>query len=120
MIVPVSINYTELVNSVPVSGNFTGVGLGAQVQLGFDVYLDKAFAFGPFVSYAFANVSSFNGTIVDNTNNINTTGELYTLKYGTWPILQVLTPGQAVPAGALPTQLDLGGLVPGIQFSAFF
>ncbi len=120
MIVPVTMSYTETVDSVPVSGSFTGLGLGAQVQLGFDVYLDKAFAFGPFISYAFANVSSFTGTIVDNTNNINTTGQLYTLQYGTWPLLQVLTPGQAVPAGALPTQLDLGGLVPGIQFAAFF
>ena len=79
-----------------------------------------AFAFGPFVNYAFATVSSFTGTILDNTNNVNTTGQLYTLKYGTWPIIQVIAPDQVVPAGALPTQLDLGGLSPGFQFSAFF
>jgi hypothetical protein len=120
IIVPVTLGYVETVNSVPVSGNFTGVGLGAQVQLGFDVYLDKTFAFGPFINYAFATVSSFNGTVTDNTNNINQTGQLYTLQYGTWPIIQVLTPDQTVPAGAIPTQLDLGGLAPGFQFSAFF
>jgi tetratricopeptide (TPR) repeat protein len=120
MIVPIVLNYNEMDNASPVSGSFTGVGLGAKVQFGFDIHLDNGFAFGPYIGYAFANVTSFDGTIVDNTNNINTSAKLYTLPDGTWPILKPIPEGQAVPVGAIPTQVNLGGLTPGFQFSAFF
>ncbi len=120
VLVPIIINYSSTMSSVPTTGSFSSLGLGGQAQLGVDVHLGENFAFGPYVGYQLASANSFSGTVTNNANSLNTTGELETVPGGTWSQFTVVETGQTAPTGARPVQVDLSGFVAGFQFGAFF
>ncbi len=119
LVTPISINYTNTVNSVPTTGNFTSWAMGGQGQMGIDFHLSSNISFGPFVSFQAITANSFTGTLVDNSNNINTTATLYTVP-NQWPAIQPIPASTAAPTGATATSVDLSGIVPGIHLSLFF
>lgn len=120
MLTPISVSYNATANQVPLTGNFISWGFGGQAQLGIDIHVDNNISFGPFVSLQAVSADNFTGNVTDSTNNINTTGTLYTLPNGQWPAIVPVTAGQTVPSGATPTTIDLSGVVPGFHLSMFF
>ncbi len=120
LLAPISINYSRVVNDVPVTGNFTSWGFGAQAQVGIDFHVLGSISFGPFVTLQAIGADNFSGDLTDNSNNLDQAGTLYTLPNGQWPSIVPVTGGQTPPSGAKPTNVDLSGIVPGIHLSMFF
>jgi hypothetical protein len=116
---PISINYSHVVNDVPVNGNFSSWGFGGQAQVGVDFHM-SGISFGPLITFQAISANNFSGDVVDNSNNTDQNGTLYTLPNGQWPSIVPVTGGQSAPSGAKPTNVDLSGIVPGIHLSMFF
>lgn len=119
LLTPISINYSHVVNDVPINGNFSSLGFGGQVQVGVDFHV-SGIAFGPLITFQAISANNFSGDVVDNSNNTDLNGTLYTLSNGQWPSIVPVTGGQSAPSGAKPTNVDLSGIVPGIHLSMFF
>jgi tetratricopeptide (TPR) repeat protein len=120
LLAPISINYNYTVNEVPVTGSFTGWGLGGQVQIGLDIHLDNNISFGPMLSLQAISANNFSGTLIDNSNNIDANGTLYTVATGQWPAIIPILTGQTAPGNSSPTNVDLSGIVPAFHLSASF
>ncbi len=119
LLTPISINYSQVVNDVPINGNFSSWGFGGQAQVGVDFHV-SGIAFGPLITFQAISANNFSGDVVDNSNNTDQNGILYTLPNGQWPSIVPVTGGQSAPSGAKPTNVDLSGIVPGIHLSMFF
>jgi len=120
LLAPISINYSTVVNDVPVTGNFTSWGFGAQGQVGVDFHIFGGISFGPLITFQAIGANNFSGDLIDNANNLDMAGTLYTLSNGQWPTIIPVTGGQTPPSGAKPTNVDLSGIIPGIHLSMFF
>jgi tetratricopeptide (TPR) repeat protein len=120
LLVPISINYSSVVNDVPTTGNFSSWGFGGQLQLGVDFHLLGNISFGPVVTIQAMGANNFTGDLINNANNLDQGATLYTSPNGPWPAIQPITTGQTPPAGSNPTNVDLSGIVPGFHLSMFF
>jgi tetratricopeptide (TPR) repeat protein len=120
LLAPISINYSNVMNDVPINGNFTSWGFGGQVQLGVDFHVLGNISFGPFVTLQAISANNFSGDLIDNANNLDINATLYTLPNGQWPFIKPIPSSQTPPSGASPTTVDLSGIVPGFHLSMFF
>ena len=120
LLAPISINYSNVVNDVPINGNFTSWAFGGQVQLGVDFHVLGNISFGPLVTLQAVSANNFSGDLIDNANNLDINATLYTLPNGQWPSIKPIPSSQTPPSGASPTNVDLSGIVPGIHLSMFF
>src|ERR1700677_2704757 len=76
LLTPISINYSNVVNDVPINGNFTSWGFGGQVQLGVDFHVLGNISFGPLVTLQAISANNFSGDLIDNSNNTDLNGIL--------------------------------------------
>jgi tetratricopeptide (TPR) repeat protein len=146
LVEPIAISYsaasTNLFNegySYTMPGNFSGMAVGGQIQLGLDYHLGDTFAITPFVGYQFASAGPLQSTTSADTagNEAGQTAELEIIPTSAGnvitpvsngkfivPVLNgVQTPfaaGSSVPAGSKPVEIDLSGVKLGIGAAVFF
>src|ERR1700679_1460584 len=73
----ISINYSNVVNDVPINGNLTSWGFGGQVQLGVVFYVLGNISFGPLVTLQAIRANNFSGDLIDTANNLDINATLY-------------------------------------------
>jgi tetratricopeptide (TPR) repeat protein len=126
LVMPISIDYkfseTSSGFSASANGSFSALAIGAQIQGGADWYLDKTFVISPFVGYQIASADPFKGTFSSTSFGTTTsyTGQLEMEPYSNGYLIYADSDSYTPPSGSRPLKVDLGGIMAGIQLSAFF
>ncbi len=127
LLVPITISLTDIVNypsnpTSSTSGDFSGMAIGGQGQVGVDFHIGDPFVLSLFGGYQLASANSFKGSVTTSGSGPTTTdnGQLGVFDDTNGKKIIFSDGSFAPPPGFRSLEINLSGVMGGIHLSVYF